>query len=317
METCRLTGLPVDEFENWNGTIRYNLKLGDAGTWAVRLCSKCFEVYTPPTELQRAVIGLIINNRFTPSEWDKIHLEDEGTVRSNELVLSEFLSQAIYPKSTKDRRNHFFRYLASLQPYDCGEVALRLKSPSVWGRNYYLNESECIQTYGYFVQEEFLLRIGNVDIHGNTRFRFTHNGLNELDRLTREENQSNYAFVAMSFSEGTEKIRAAIVKAIESAGFDALVVDEVRTESDRTIPDKIFASIRQSRFCVADFTQQKRGVYFEAGFAVGLGIPVLYTCERKDFENAHFDIKQLQQILYDSPEDLQQELESKIKAWIR
>ncbi len=32
------------------------------------------------------------------------------------------------------------------------------------------------------------------------------------------------------------------------------------------------------RFMIADFTGHRGGVYFEAGFAHGLGIPVIWTC---------------------------------------
>ena len=40
--------------------------------------------------------------------------------------------------------------------------------------------------------------------------------------------------------------------------------------------------IRKSKFLIADFTGQRGGVYYEAGFAYGLGLPVIWTC-RKDW----------------------------------
>ena len=36
-----------------------------------------------------------------------------------------------------------------------------------------------------------------------------------------------------------------------------------------------------------------------------------------DFENAHFDIKQLQHVLYKTPEELEKKLADKIEFWIR
>ena len=35
--------------------------------------------------------------------------------------------------------------------------------------------------------------------------------------------------------------------------------------------DRIIAQIRASKFVVADFTRNRGGVYYEAGFALGLG----------------------------------------------
>ena len=48
------------------------------------------------------------------------------------------------------------------------------------------------------------------------------------------------------------------------------------------INDEIIAQIRRSRFMVCDLTGYRGGVYFEAGFAYGLGLDVIYTC-RKDW----------------------------------
>ena len=74
------------------------------------------------------------------------------------------------------------------------------------------------------------------------------------------------------------------------------------------IDDKIIAEIRRSRFLVADFThtdietcqneeeRKKAGargsVYYEAGFADGLNIPVIYTCRANLIEKVHFDTRQ-------------------------
>jgi hypothetical protein len=47
------------------------------------------------------------------------------------------------------------------------------------------------------------------------------------------------------------------------------------------IDDEIVAEIRRSKFLLADFTCEKEkvrgGVYFEAGFGMRLGIPVIWT----------------------------------------
>jgi hypothetical protein len=48
--------------------------------------------------------------------------------------------------------------------------------------------------------------------------------------------------------------------------------------------------IRNSRFLVAELSGENVNVYWEAGFAEGLDKPVIYTCERKLFqEKSRFD----------------------------
>jgi len=47
------------------------------------------------------------------------------------------------------------------------------------------------------------------------------------------------------------------------------------------------------RFLIADLTHRNPGAYWEAGFAEGLGKPVIYTCRKDIFDDktkgTHFD----------------------------
>ena len=67
------------------------------------------------------------------------------------------------------------------------------------------------------------------------------------------------------------------------------------------IDDEIVAQIRRSRFVVADFTHERRetvrgSVYYEAGFAHGLNIPVIFTAEKDS--KLHFDTSHFVHILW-------------------
>jgi nucleoside 2-deoxyribosyltransferase len=70
-------------------------------------------------------------------------------------------------------------------------------------------------------------------------------------------------------------------------------------------------------FCISDFTEQKDGVYFEAGYALGRGLKVIYTCEEGDFKNSHFDTNHFPHIIYKNEVELEEKLINKIEAWIK
>jgi nucleoside 2-deoxyribosyltransferase len=70
-----------------------------------------------------------------------------------------------------------------------------------------------------------------------------------------------------------------------------------REHSDK-IDDEIVAQIKRSRFILADFTKHRGGVYYEAGFAKGLGLDVIWTCREDDVDKLHFDIRQYNCILW-------------------
>lgn len=59
----------------------------------------------------------------------------------------------------------------------------------------------------------------------------------------------------------------------------------------RLIDDRMRVEIRRSRFMLADLTHSNNGAYWEAGYAEGLGIPVIYTCKKAVFDErkSHFD----------------------------
>jgi len=126
---------------------------------------------------------------------------------------------------------------------------------------------------------------------------------------------SDQAFVAMSFSENLHNIwKDAIKKGIERAGYKAYRVDS-DPHSDR-IDVKIITEIKNSKFLLADVTEQKRGVYFEAGYALGLGIPVIWACRKDDLKNVHFDTRQYNHILWEDGEDYTEKLYNFICAII-
>jgi len=82
------------------------------------------------------------------------------------------------------------------------------------------------------------------------------------------------------------------------------------------IDDEIISQIRRSKFLVADFTGHRGGVYFEAGFAMGLGISVFWTCRQDDIKNLHFDIRQYNSIDWTDPADIAARLRRRIEAVI-
>jgi nucleoside 2-deoxyribosyltransferase len=93
-----------------------------------------------------------------------------------------------------------------------------------------------------------------------------------------------------------------------------------KKEHNNKIDDEIIAEILRSKFLVADFTCEKEkvrgGVYFEAGFAMGLGIPVIWTVAKESLDDVHFDTRQYNHIVWDKPETLRNLLKARIGAVI-
>ena len=124
------------------------------------------------------------------------------------------------------------------------------------------------------------------------------------------------AFIAMSFAPELEvALKEGIAPGICDAGYHPLRVDKV--EHNEKICDRIVAEIRGSRMLVADVTMQRQGVYFEAGFAMALGMPVVWTCRKDDLANVHFDTRQYNHIVWETPAELRIRLRDRILATVR
>lgn len=153
-----------------------------------------------------------------------------------------------------------------------------------------------------------------------------------LEGMKRLEGQgygrlSNQAFVAMWFDD---EVRAAyddgIEPAINDSGYRAVRID--RKDFINKIDDEIIAEIRRSRFLVCDFTcrlikkksqriDNARGsVYYEAGFAHGLNVPVIFTCRNDLLKYVHFDVNHYPTITWKSPQDIRKPLRDRIAAVI-
>lgn len=165
---------------------------------------------------------------------------------------------------------------------------------------------------------------GMVDFKGRatSEFELTPEGWNRVADLEsgRLRSPRNPAFVAMWYGDprsDTEKpsymnelYENCIAPAIDEAGYRCDRAD-LAPHND-FIMDKVMGMIRAAPFIVADFTGNRGGVYFEAGFARGLGIEVTHTCRQSHFDDAHFDIKQVNSIVWDKPEQLGEKLMHRI-----
>ena len=152
-------------------------------------------------------------------------------------------------------------------------------------------------------------------------------GYERLEEIEKPYQDSTKVFVAMWFDDSMDEVwEKGIRPAITEAGYEPVRIDQKKHANK--IDDEIVAEIRRSRFVVADFThgkiddkslpQKKRGarggVYYEAGFAHGLGIDVIFTCRKDQINDVHFDTRQYPHILWSRSNELKGALKDRISA---
>lgn len=143
----------------------------------------------------------------------------------------------------------------------------------------------------------------------------TPSGWMKIDELRSVGSRSDQAFVAMWFADELDLVwDQGLYAGIQAMGYRPLRMKEL--EHNEKICDRLLTEIARSGFVVADVTGHRQGVYFEAGYAMGLGIPVIWTCRRDYLGDCHFDTRQYNHIVWEKPEELATALQNRIRATI-
>ena len=144
----------------------------------------------------------------------------------------------------------------------------------------------------------------------NKHFKLNPNALQLLKKSNLENN--NKVFIAMDFKiSNKEEIVQTIKKAL-ALRFDAYTIDE--DPHNDWITEKIMVGIQKCKFIIADFSTPNAGVYFEAGYARGLGKQVIHLAPQKvlDKRKLHFDTAQINHIAYKDMNELEDKLRDKV-----
>ena len=215
--------------------------------------------------------------------------------------LEQFESASIFPAEVENAPEvKWLKWLAISSAHNTSE--LRWLIHEALGGRGYLRE----------VNHHFI-----IEGHAYKHLVITPAGWEAVERLREKRTDSRIGFVAMSFQpEFTELYEKGISEGIRLAGYQAVRIDQ--TEHNNRIDDEILAGIKRSRFLVADFTSQRGGIYFEAGYALGLGLRVIWLVRSDELKNVHFDTRQYNFIRWDSGEwaALQRALKNRIEVTI-
>ena len=232
------------------------------------------------------------------------------------LVDSDLVEKAkiAEPLPVYTRAERFLRYLVKM-PKHVGQRFSTYFIQNELGA-FAWSESTIIEDIMYFLH--YLTTKGWLERQSHS-YMITVAGYQHVEEQTTKKDLSQ-CFVAMWFDPSMNSAyEEGIKKAVEECGYKPLRIDQ--KQHLNKIDDEITAEIRRSRFVVADFTHDaekgvRGSVYYEAGFAYGLGLPVIYSCHKDLGKELHFDTRQYPHILWEKPEDLYTRLTERIGAVI-
>jgi hypothetical protein len=129
------------------------------------------------------------------------------------------------------------------------------------------------------------------------------------DRSDQVEEESTLIFVICPYSPDMDPIFEGIREAAKAVGLEAKRVKDVL--GDYQITTQLMSMIAKARLIVADLSHEKPNVYFELGYARGLGKTVV-TCAREGTA-IHFDVKDWTYIPYNDSRVLEKALTERLR----
>jgi hypothetical protein len=221
-------------------------------------------------------------------------------------ALQPEVSDSMLPKaedrlpSPAEQADSLILWIGDYQPFPAEPVRISLPAISAWiGVAITLHKPDC--GYEWLLKQDGMT--GLVERYGESLAlcRLKMAGWQRYEALKRAEVESRTAFMAMQF--GDEELNGVVDNhfrpAVRAAGFELRLLTD--RQSAGLIDDQLRVALRTSRFIIADLTHGNNGAYWEAGFAEGLGRPVIYTCRKQQWDNgtAHFDTSHLNTIIWD------------------
>lgn len=319
---CPLTGWQISNADHQGCNWTYDISCGSFtfGLWVSMECEFNSEI----SRLKHIIRWLIVSEKIRSIKDSEDFLSPSVFLITPKSI-QNVISETFLPNTPGEKLSQLLYLLKKVFPNFKGEI----QRDDLFNLSFFETIEEFKVYFTYLIESDYIKVDQTTKLVGvnesqnknviflNIEFKF--NGIEQLSLLERSGQNSKNCFIAMSFSPKDEivAIKDAIKSAVNEAKYNPIIINEKHIDSDQTINDAIIAEIKRAKFVVADFTEQKSGVYFEAGFALGLGIPVIYCCDEEDFKkNSHFDVNHYPHILYKTPEQLRKGLIDKIGAWI-
>lgn len=176
------------------------------------------------------------------------------------------------------------------------------------------NQSMFDQLLRELIARETLVKLGTakrenprgVGVLEGALFGLSLDGWERYESERRGKIAGRYGFLAMKFGDAVlDAFAERVIKPMISEALGYKVIDLRDVARAGVIDNILREQIRDAAFVLVDLTHDNAGAYWEAGFAEGLGKPVIYLCERTKFDSAktHFDTNHCTTVLWSAVDE--------------
>ncbi|MBI2634736.1 hypothetical protein HYW82_03670 [Candidatus Peregrinibacteria bacterium] len=296
--TCRLCGnyKVTEEFCKWSRIEDVNL--------IIRKSDEA-EKY-PIGDIQGAIHERNLDEVIPFIGWD-------STPESEFMNIKEFMQSVQIPQNPSQKIDKLLENLDNASNSKIGKnLGLNLDMGGKWcyasDRTEFLFILNAAKERKYFSEAEFSKTNEKYFIVLSVK------AWDRIEETKKVNRKSKQGFIACWFTDPPNPNNQAIVDGIKNAGYEAMILQG--KHFPETVISKALGEIKKSRFVVVDLTGERKSVFFEAGYALGINIDVLFVVEKEYWDanktSLEFYVKNYNIKAYSSPAELQEIVETAI-----
>jgi hypothetical protein len=207
--------------------------------------------------------------------------------------LESIVNSSKIPVTIDDKGNRLLQYLYRHSEAP-GDLVVIQPLSSSYNLTYSPNLQELVYIIDKLINEQFIIREGMT-------FKLTDEGWNEA-AASAGGKRLKPCIILLSDGEElhTEWLEKLLPK-IEQFGYLPRLLRHSKMHNHEPYALEL---IEESKLIIADLTGQSPEVYFTAGYALGLKIPVIWTVNSGDANNLFVQVKNIRPIVWDTAEEL-------------
>jgi len=268
-----------------------------------------YRIETSPMSLEKLDVMIKESKHLIAGYLYEFNRGKDGVLDLCGDNINQLLKDGLMPQTSMQRLE---RFLVNLYKTD-DTIGKHFKTDNIkLSMSYAKNKNEIIWMFRALIELEYMS-----NNQGSNEYIITPKGFERAEQLLSTQIDSKSVFIAMGFNKDLlEACEKSIKPACAACGFNGHLISD--KSHNNGITDEIIVEIKRSKFVIVDFTYGNSGAYFEAGYAQGLGRPVIRCCNKAWFDETknalHFNTRHYATILWESHEHLLEELKKNIRA---
>lgn len=207
--------------------------------------------------------------------------------------LESIVNSPKIPVSIEDKGNRLLQYLYR-HADGAGEPVVIQPLSSSYNLTYSPNLQELVYIIDKLISDQLLIREGMT-------FKLTEKGWNEAASIAGGKKLKS-CFVLTSDEEGAcIEWQDKLLPKIEQCGYLPRLIAHSKAKNGEKYD---LEQIAESKLIIADLTGQSPEVYFSAGYALGLNIPVIWTVQSNYADKLFIQIQDIRPLVWDTADEL-------------